>query len=117
MALKSAICAKIKDNNLVIIDEFKIEQPKCKEAVGIFNNLKVVPFKGRGHSVLLLSDKFTDIAQRALNNLPFINTNIAKQVTAYEMFSNRKVVITQKGLLDITERLKAFLTNRQKKQS
>lgn len=102
LALKSALCAKIKENNFIVLDNFKIEKPKTKEAVKIFFNLNIKPLKG----LLLLLDKIDNNLKLTLRNIDFLNFNLAKDTFAYEVLAHRKLIVTRVALNELTDRLK-----------
>lgn len=102
LALKSALCSKINEKNLIVLDDLKIEGPKTKEAAKVFTNLKV----GNQKNVLLLLGKIDGNLKLALRNLDFLNVNLARNTHTYEVLASNKLVITKEGLLELTERLK-----------
>lgn len=102
LALKSVLCAKLKENNFIVLDNFGIEKPKTKEAIKIFFNLKIGPQKTK---VLLLLDKIDDNLRRALRNINFLNVNLVKDTNTYEVLAARKLIITKEGLRELTERI------------
>lgn len=102
IALKSALYAKVKENNFTVIDNFSIDRPKTKEAVKIFSNLKVDSSK----SVLLLLDKLDDKLKLSLRNIDFLKFNQALDTNTYEVLAARKLIITKKALNELTKRLK-----------
>ena len=107
IALKSALCAKLKDNNLMVLDTFTLTQAKTKEAVKVFGNLNLVSKASkRPPSVLLLLEKTDPTAKRALRNISFLNFNLAKDTNTYEVMSHAKLLITIDGLKELTQRLK-----------
>ena len=107
LALKSSLNAKVKENNLMVLDEIKLAQPKTKEAAKIFSNLKVAPANGKKEArLLLLTGKLDDKTKLALCNIGFLNMDSAKNTHAYEIMSNQKVVITKDGLKDLADRFK-----------
>ena len=107
LALKSTLNAKVKENNLVILDSIKMDSAKTKEAAKMLSNLKLAPKKGqRGQKVLFLLDKPDRSVLAAMRNIRFINLNQAKDTHAYEVLNNTKLVITKDGLTQITNRLK-----------
>jgi len=107
LALKSTLNAKVKENNLVILDSIKMDSAKTKEAVKMLSNLKLAPKKGqRSQKVLFLLDKSDRSVLAAMRNIRFINLNQAKDTHAYEVLNNTKLVITKDGLTQITNRLK-----------
>jgi len=110
-ALKSSFNEKLKEGNLVILDSFKLETSKTKDALRIFKELKLnnPDKKHKFYSVLLLlaeADKKTDNFRLALRNINFLNVNLAGYTHAYEVLRHKKVVITKDALKVLTARLK-----------
>ncbi|MDD2679887.1 MAG: 50S ribosomal protein L4 [Candidatus Omnitrophica bacterium] len=106
VALKSSLNAKVKENNLIVLDELKLETPKTKEALKVFTHLKTLGVKnGKGLSALLLLDKASDNAKLALRNIGFLKFNLASDTHVYEVLSHRKLIITKDGLAQLTKRL------------
>lgn len=121
LALRSALCIKVKENNFIILDNFKIEKPNTKEAVKIFSNLKINPVRNTRalrekdkisngikplKSILLLLDRIDSNLKRALSNINFLDVNLARQTHTYEVLAHQKLIITRQALSELTERLK-----------
>jgi len=112
LALKSSLNAKINENNFIVLDNFKIEQPKTKEAVKILSNLKIGRLKDKKNSktktikALLLSDKLDKNLRLALRNIDFLTINRAQDTHAYEVLAANKLIVTRDGLRELTNRLK-----------
>ncbi len=107
LALKSSLNAKVKDNNLIVLENFKMDKPKVKDALKVFANLKLNGKKlGKAAKVLLLLDKVSNISRLALRNIDFLEFNIAQDTNVYEVMTNKKVLITKDGLTQLTNRLK-----------
>ncbi len=112
LALKSSLNAKINENNFIVLDNFKIEQPKTKEAVKILSNLKIGRLKDKKNSktktikALLLSDKLDKNLRLALRNIDFLTINRAQDTNAYEVLAANKLIVTRDGLRELTNRLK-----------
>ena len=106
-ALKTSLNLKLNENDFMIIDEFKIDAPKTKQAVKVFSNLKLFSAKDKKpHKVLFLTHKLDAQLKKALKNIDFLTEDLASDCHAYEVMDNRKVLITKAGLTDLTERLK-----------
>jgi large subunit ribosomal protein L4 len=101
LALISSLNAKINENNFIVLDSFKIDSAKTKEAVKIFSNLKV-----KGSKTLLLLDKVDENLKLALRNIDFLTVDRAIDTHAYEVLSVKKIIITKDGLRELTNRLK-----------
>jgi large subunit ribosomal protein L4 len=106
LALKSSLNAKVKENNLIVLEELKLTQPKTKEASKVFTSLKVADKKKGRKNALLLLDKVDANNQRALANLSYLNFSLAKETHAYEVLAHKKIIITKDGLNALTNRLK-----------
>ncbi|MFA4989947.1 MAG: 50S ribosomal protein L4 [Candidatus Omnitrophota bacterium] len=105
-ALKSGLNAKVKENNLIVLDEFKLENTKTKDALKIFTHLKVAGAKKRkALSTLLLLDKAAENTKLALRNIGFLRFNLASDTHVYEVMSHKKIIITKDGLSQLTKRL------------
>lgn len=101
VALKSVLSAKVKENNLIVLDNLKIDKPKTKEAVNIFSKLKVPLNK-----ILLLIPKIDGNTKLALRNIGFLDVNLATDTHAYEVLSHNKLILTKQALVDLTKRFK-----------
>lgn len=101
-ALKSSLRAKIKENNLLVLEDFNLREPKTKEATSILNNLKIAPKK----STLLLLNKPEKNIKLAFRNIDSLKVNLAKDTHAYEVLSARKLIVTRDGLGILAARLK-----------
>ena len=104
LALKSGLNAKVKENSVIILDNLTIAGSKTKDAARVFSNLKVKSDKTR-YALLLLDKKDTNL-QRALQNLDFLDFNLAGDTNAYEVISHSKLVVTKEGFQQLVGRLK-----------
>jgi large subunit ribosomal protein L4 len=106
LALKSSLNAKIRENNLIILDTINLEKPKTKEASRIFSNLKIQPNKGaKTNRLLLLVDKIDENLNRTLRNINFLDVDLATCAHAYEVMSHHTLIITKEGLNNLISRL------------
>ncbi|MDP2941570.1 MAG: 50S ribosomal protein L4 [Candidatus Omnitrophota bacterium] len=107
LSLKASLNAKLKENNILVLDEITLKNQKTKEAGQIFSNLKISPARNNGaRYALLLSDKIDSGLRKALRNLAFLDVNIAKDTHTYEIMSHKKIIITKAALAELTKRLK-----------
>ena len=106
-ALRTSLNAKLKENNLIVLDELTLAAAKTKAAVKIFTNLNLFSAKVKKiKKVLFLTDKVSLDAKKALKNIDFLTVDLARDCHAYEVMNNQKVLITKAGLADLTARLK-----------
>ena len=107
-ALKTSLNLKLKENNLTILDDFKIEAPKTKQAVGVLSNLKLFSAKDKKpQKILFLTHKLDLRLKDALKNISFLTVDLAAGCHAYGVMNSQKLLITKAGLMELTERLKS----------
>ncbi|MDD5108905.1 MAG: 50S ribosomal protein L4 [Candidatus Omnitrophica bacterium] len=107
LALKTSLNLKLKENNFMVLDDFKIELPKTKEAVNVLSNLKLFSAKEKKiKKVLFLTHKLDSKLKTALKNINFLTVDLASDCHAYEVMNNQKLLITKEGLGLLTKRLK-----------
>ena len=97
LALKSALAYKAIDNELVVVDSFKLESSKTKDVVGILNNLKV------SKNVLIVVDELDEnmvLATRNLNNVILLEAN---EINVLDVISSDYMVVTEKAIKMIEE--------------
>src|SRR4030042_1979354 len=77
LALKSALCAKVNENNMIILENFKLAELKTKEAVKVIRNLKLNTVK----NILLLLEEDEKAQKKALRNkYLFLVAKYAKKI-------------------------------------
>lgn len=104
-ALKSSLNAQLKENNIFLINEIRIDKAKTKEIVKIFSSLK--PKIGDvNKATLLLLDKIENGLRLATNNLSFLEINLGKDTNAYQVLKAKRLIITKKGLHQLIDRFK-----------
>lgn len=99
LAIKGALSSKIKNGEIIVLDEFKLAQPKTKELATILNKFKV-------RKPLLLIDGDGNIVRRAASNLPNVDVSSSLQVNTYAILNCDKIIVEKGALIKLQERLK-----------
>ena len=97
VALFSALSQKIRNDEVLFIDEIKVDAPKTKEVVAF---LKAFDIKS---SVLMVLDSADEAILRATANLEKVSTIPARQINTYDVVKNEKLVISKKAVEYIQE--------------
>lgn len=97
VALFSALSQKVRDGEVVFIDEIKIAAPKTKEMVAFLDAFKM------DKSVLLVMDNADEAVLRASSNIAEISTLPVDQLNTYDVVKNAKIVISKKAVEMIEE--------------
>ena len=86
-ALKSALTNKVQENNLIVVDELKLDEIKTKNFVNVMNNLKV------NKGLVVLSAK----------NVPTVDTTLVNTINVYDVMKAKTVVLTKDAVAKIEE--------------
>ncbi len=92
IALFSALSQKIRDNEVVFIDDIKVSEPKTKEMA---NFMKAFKFD---KSVLIVMDNNDEAVLKASSNIAEISTLPVDQINTYDVVKNNKIVISKKAV-------------------
>lgn len=115
-AIRCLIGEKIRENSLVILDNFQMEKPKTKTIVNFMESAalgKRVLFLGEGENgeirlgevkitVSLKSDKHYNFA-KSLQNIPKVAFALAKNVNGYDLMLADQVVLTEAAYEEIKQ--------------
>ncbi len=97
IAFASAMSEKLRQNEIVFIDEFKLAEPKTKEVVKFLNAF------GFDKSVVIVTDGKNADALRAAGNLQNVQIQIAELLSTYDVVANSKVVLTKEAVKSLEE--------------
>lgn len=97
VALRTVLSAKVRDNDLIILDDLKFNDVKTKEAVKVLKNINA---KKKAYVVTGAKDE--DV-RRAFNNIPFVGTEEARLINVYDILKHESLIITKAALAVIEE--------------
>jgi len=97
-ARQSAYSHKAKQQQVMLVEDFKLENPKTKEIYQILENLNIEHKK-----VLLLTSEYDSTIVRAGRNIPNLIIRQASDVSTYDILNCEMLLIQQNALDKITE--------------
>lgn len=97
LARKSALAYKVKEEALVIVEDFSLAKPQTKEFARILKNLGAT-----GRSVLLLHENNKNVVLSG-RNLPKAEVALASSLNAYEIMRAKKLILTESSVKQIEE--------------
>ena len=89
-----------KENNLIIVDELNISQPKTAEFNSLLSSLKLNDKK-----VLVLAGKLTANLRLSIRNLPNVSIVNAGAASTYELLNHDILLFDKEGLLLLNKKL------------
>ena len=96
LALKVALSNKVRDNELIIVDDIKLQEVKTKYAFKAIQNLNAK----KAYIVTKDNDKDT---QRAFRNIPFTMISEARNINVYDIVRHDNMILTKASLETIEE--------------
>lgn len=97
IAFASALSEKLRQKEVVFLDEFKLAEPKTKEVVKFLEALKL------DKSVVIVTDVKNEDALRASGNLQNVKIQIAELLSTYDVVANNKIVLTKDAVKSLEE--------------
>ena len=103
LARKSAFSYKVKDEQLLVVEDFNIEQPKTKEFLKILSALKI-----NGKKVLLLTEANSPNIYKSGRNIPKVKVLEASKASTYDLLNNQVLILQKSAVKEIE---KTFAAN------
>jgi large subunit ribosomal protein L4 len=106
LAKVSALSYKVKENNLLVVEDVKMEAPKTKEFVGILKSLNA-----DGKKVLFLTGDENENLYLSFRNLPNVQGYQFNDMNTYDIVNADVVVMTEGTAKAIAEDVKEVSAN------
>lgn len=97
LALKSVLSAKVADNELIVLDELKFDEPKTKEMVKVLDNIKA------DKKPLIVMDEKDENVVRSASNIQGVRTALVGTMNVYEIINHYSLVLTKAAAERIEE--------------
>src|SRR5437868_1280751 len=101
LAFQKALSERIKDGDVLTIDEFAVTEIKTKKFVDLVRK------QTDATKVLLISDAFDEKTHISARNVKPVKLAKASDVNAEELLAFEKIVVTEKGLEQLAARIKS----------
>ena len=93
-AIKSILTSLLKNKRLIVVDTFKIDEPKTKEMSKVLKSLEV------DDALIVVNEKQTNL-DLALRNIPKVELITAEKINPVSLISHENVVIDTAGIKKI----------------
>ena len=97
LAMKSALSAKVQDNEIIVLDELKFDAPKTKEMVKVLENVKA-----NKKALIITAEKDDNIVKSAAN-IPGVRTALVGTMNVYEIVNHNSFIATKEAIEKIEE--------------
>ncbi len=100
LARKSALSYKAKENKIMVVEDFKFDNPKTKEVVNMMGALKL-----ENKVVFVIHQPETNFSLSA-RNVPRTEVILANNLNTYTIMNAKKIVLTESSIATIERILK-----------
>jgi len=98
LARKSALSYKVKDNNIIVLEDFTLDTPKTKEYLNILNNLEQSNRKTL--MVLPENDQNVYLSSRNIKKAKVVR---ASDICTYDILNANKLLVLESSVKEIEE--------------
>ena len=96
LALFSALTSKLQDEKLIIVDEFKMDEPKTKAFTQILENIKA-------DKALVVLENADENVVLSARNIPDVKTVPTNAINVFDILNHEALVITKDAVKAIEE--------------
>jgi len=105
LARKSAFSCRMKENNIIVIDDFSFADFKTKNMVSLMNALGITNQK-----TMFLMPSVNENVVISSRNIPRLSTALADKISTYDILNHKKIVIA-KSAIDVIIRSFGEMSN------
>jgi large subunit ribosomal protein L4 len=106
LARKSALSYKVKDEQLIVVEDFSFDKPRTKDFISMMDALKL-----SGKKILLLTGKNETNLYKSGRNIKKVSVMEADKASTYDILNNQILVLQHTAVKAIS---KAFKENEEK---
>ena len=96
LALKSALSTKVAENEIIVIDDLRLDSFKTKEMAAILKAFEA-------DNALVVTAGKDDNVVRSAANIPGIETSMAENLNVYDVLKHTKFIVTKDAVSKIEE--------------
>ncbi|NUO07946.1 MAG: 50S ribosomal protein L4 [Candidatus Brocadia sp.] len=96
LALFSALATRVRDNELIVVEDLNFESAKTRQMVGILKALRM-----NGVSCLIVIPKADEMVWKSARNIPSVKVLTSADLNAYEVLKPKKILLTKEALNNI----------------
>jgi large subunit ribosomal protein L4 len=97
LALRSALSARAEEDQVMVLEDFSLSEPKTKLAASIFEALGVEDY------VLLVLAEDDENLVKSVRNLPYVDVILVEHLNTYDVLASDMVIFTRSSLEKLQE--------------
>lgn len=97
LAMLSALSSKVKENEIIVLDDLKFDEPKTKEMIKLLENVKA-----QKKALIVMANKDDNVVKSAAN-IPGVRTVLVSTMNVYEIINHTNFIVTKEAIDKIEE--------------
>ena len=97
LAMLSALSSKVKENEIIVLDQLTMSEPKTKEMIKVLGNVNA----GR-KALIVMAEKDENVIRSAANILG-VRTALVSTMNVYEIINHTNFIVTKEAVKKIEE--------------
>ncbi len=97
IALKSALTSKVNNEEIIVLDEIKFDEPKTKEMANFLGKIKA-----NRKALIILTEKDENVIKSA-KNIPGVKTALVNTINVYDIVNYDSFIITKDAVKLVEE--------------
>ncbi|MEK9746034.1 MAG: 50S ribosomal protein L4 [Pelagibacteraceae bacterium] len=98
LSVASLISEKLKNNDLIVMSDFKSEIKKTKEMFSIVKKFEIT------NSLVVLDKSSKDLIEKSLRNIPNIKVTDVNHFSSFDLIKYKKIVFTESSVKELEKR-------------
>lgn len=96
LALRSALAAKLQDNQLIVLDQLQVDAPKTKTVVAMLNALGTI-------NALMVTAETNENVTLSSRNIPGVLTTDVNGMNVYDILNHKALILTRDAVAKVEE--------------
>jgi large subunit ribosomal protein L4 len=97
VAMRSALSAKAGDDEIAVVEELRVEEPKTKAMFSVLDKIT------GGSKVLLVVKDADENVKKSVRNIPWVQLIESRRLNVYDVLNNERVLFTKDALQTVEE--------------
>ena len=97
LAMLSALSSKVKENEIIVLDQLTMSEPKTKEMIKVLGNVNA------GRKALIVMAEKDENVIRSAANIPGVRTALVSTMNVYEIINHTNFIVTKEAVKRIEE--------------
>lgn len=97
LAIKSALSAKVADEEMIVLDNLQLDAIKTKDMVKVIDSLET------GKKVLIVLPEKDDVIYRSARNIAGVKTTLASTLNVYDILNCDTLIVVKDAVAKIEE--------------